>query len=407
MSSEASTPKRFIGLDIHKHYLVATGVDEGQNQVFGPRRVQLSRLAGFVRKHFRPTDALVIEMTTNTWQIYDRLEPHVHSVTVVHPPHVALITRTRVKTDKKAALSLAQLLAAGLLTSIWVPPKHVRDLRALVAQRMKMVRLVNPAKNRLHNVIHRDAFSLPEGALFSKDNRDWWLNLPVSELELAHIQSDLETLDFANAQVKHFEKTMAVLASEDERTVLLIQLPGIRMINALTILAAIGEIERFPSAKKLVGYAGLGASVHISGMTHRSGRITKTGRKDLRSTMVRAAFSALQSHPRWKKEFERLEPRLGRSKATVAIARKLLVAVWYVLMHGEADRHAVPQRVARDLMVLTMGMGKVNRPEGWTTMAYVRYHLDRLGLGEEVDFVQWSPSRKIILPPPGSVADPT
>ena len=88
-----------------------------------------------------------------------------------------------------------------------------------------------------------------------------------------------------------------------------------------------------------------------------------------------------------------MEPRLGRNKAIVALARKLLVAVWYVLTNTEADRHAVPARMARDLMVFTMGTGRANRPEGWTTMAYVRYHLDRLGLGEQVDFVQWSPSR--------------
>ncbi|MBN2499228.1 MAG: hypothetical protein JXB38_00595, partial [Anaerolineales bacterium] len=107
-----------------------------------------------------------------------------------------------------------------------------------------------------------------------------------------------------------------------------------------------------------------------------------------RATMVRAAFSATQSHPFWKAEFKRLEPRLGRNKAIVAVARRLLVVVWHVLTHGEADRHAVPQRVARDLLVFTMETGKANRPAGWTTQAYVRYHLDRLGLGEQVAFVQ-------------------
>ena len=187
---------------------------------------------------------------------------------------------------------------------------------------------------------------------------------------------------------------------------LLIQLPGIRMVNAVTILAAIGEVERFASAKKLVGYAGLGAKVHISGMTRPTGRITKAGRKDLRSTLVRAAFSASQSHPRWKAEFQRLEPRLGRNKAIVAIARKLLVVIWCVLSEQAVDRYAEPERVARSLMVHTMQMGRANRPQGWSTQMYVRYHLDRLGLGEEVDSVQWSPTRRIKLPPVGSVGEP-
>ena len=92
-----------------------------------------------------------------------------------------------------------------------------------------------------------------------------------------------------------------------------------------------------------------------------------------------------------------------RDKTIVAIARKLLVAVWYVLTNAEADRHAVPAREARDLMVFTMATRRANRPAGWTTMAYVRYHLDRSGLGEQVDFVQWSPSRRIDLPSVGRV----
>ena len=104
---------------------------------------------------------------------------------------------------------------------------------------------------------------------------------------------------------------------------MLIQLPGVGKLLAVTILAAIGDISRFPCAKKLVGYAGLGASVHDSGERRTTGRITKTGRRDLRRAMVEAANSAARSHPHWQKELARLEPRLGRSKAVVAIARSL------------------------------------------------------------------------------------
>jgi len=344
-------------------------------------------------------------MTTNTWQIYDQLAPYVHSVTVVHPPHVSLITRAPVKTDAKAALTLAQLLAAGLLTSIWIPPQEVRDLRALVAQRVKMIRLVNQAKNRLHAVLHRYSFPLPEKGLFTPDSRHWWADLPLTPLEHTQVQSDLHTLDFAKGQVAHLEISMAKIAAQDDRMPLLVQLPGIRMVNAITILAAVGDIDRFPSAKKLVGYAGLGARVHLSGQTRRSGKITKAGRKDLRSTMVRAAFSAAQSHPFWKMEFKRLEPRLGRNKTVVAIARRMLVVVWHVLSKSELDRQAVPERVARDLMVFTMQIGKENRPGGWNTKQFVRYHLDRLGIGEEIEHVQWSPTRKIVLPPSDAVPE--
>ena len=134
-------PTRFIGLDLHKYYLVATAVDADLNKVYGPRRVDLIDLQDWIRKTITPRDALVVETTANAFQVYDALLPHAHSVTVVHPPHVALIVRSQVKTDKIAAYHLARLLAKELLVSIWIPPQEVRELRTLVAQRKKMISL--------------------------------------------------------------------------------------------------------------------------------------------------------------------------------------------------------------------------------------------------------------------------
>jgi len=90
----------------------------------------------------------------------------------------------------------------------------------------------------------------------------------------------------------------------------LVQLPGLGLITALTVLAAVGDVTRFETAKQLVGYAGLGASVHDSGQTHRTGRITKTGRRDLRHVLVEAAWAAVEHHPYWKVEFARLARRM-------------------------------------------------------------------------------------------------
>jgi transposase len=102
----------------------------------------------------------------------------------------------------------------------------------------------------------------------------------------------------------------------------LLQLPGIGLITAMTILSAIGQIERFPTAKKLVGYAGLGAKVHPSGQTHRTGGITKQGRRELRRVLIEAAWTAVRYDQHWHEQFERLAYRIGAQKAIVAIARK-------------------------------------------------------------------------------------
>jgi len=108
-------PKRFIGLDIHKKYFVAIGVDGKQKQVYGAYEAPMRQLGKWAKKNLNQEDAVVLEMTTNTYVVYDTLKPLVHSVTVVHPPHVALIVRAQVKTDKKAAFTLAQLHSADLL----------------------------------------------------------------------------------------------------------------------------------------------------------------------------------------------------------------------------------------------------------------------------------------------------
>ena len=381
-------PTRFFGLDIHKEYFVAVGVNAQREVVFGPQRVSNYQLDEWVARVLTIQDSVVLEMTTNTYLFYDTLGPLVHSVIAVHPPNVALVTNVKVQTDKKAALALAQLHAAGLLEGVWIPPQEVRDLRALIARREKMVRLSTMAKNRLHSIIHRNHLILPEKP-FDPEQHSWWESLSLSSTEQFLVRSDLDTLEFAQKQVAQAEECLKKASAQDERIPLLVQLPGVAMLTAITILAAIGDVTRFPNAKKLVGYAGLGTRVHDSGMTHNSGRITKTGRKDLRRSMVNAANHAIEHHPHWKKEFERLEPHLGRSKAVVAIARKLLVAVWHVLSEKAADRFADPANVARSFFTYAYRVGVRNLPEGRSALSFTREQLDRLGIGQDLLEIPW------------------
>jgi transposase len=286
-----------------------------------------------------------------------------------------------------------------LIPPLWVPPEDVRETRAFIAQRAKLVRLSTQSKNRLHAVLHRHHLPPPEGAFFAPAQRDWWLGLPVSATERTRIETDLNTLDFARQQLALLEAAMDKLAAADERVPLLIQLPGFSLIAAMVVLAAIGPVERFTSASKLVGYAGLGARVHESGMTHHRGRITKTGRRDLRAAMVEAAQTAANTHPHWQAVLARLEPRLGRNKAIVAIARKLLVAVWHVLTKQATDRFAEPERVARKFAHFSAKLGKANRPDGQTTARYVRMQLDRLGIGSELSTIALGKQVTLNLPP--------
>jgi transposase len=390
--------KRYIGLDVHKHYLIALGVDERLEVVLPARRVELSNLEGWMKKNLTKQDEVVLEMTTNTWQLYDELSAYTGSVMVVHPPHVALITRSQVMNDKIAASILARLLAKGLLVGIWVPPVEVRELRGLVAQRQKMTRLATQAKNRLHAVIQRHHLKMPAGNPFGKSNNGWWQALSLGRLEKLNVQSDLEMLQFAEKQQGHLQAEMTGIAAENEEIGRLLHIVGFGVITAVTVYAAIGEIGRFAEPKKLVGYAGLGARVHDSGLTTRTGKITKAGRRDLRVALVEAAHVAANTHPHWKAELVRLEPRLGYNKAIVAIARKLLVTVWHVLACKVADRLAEPEKVSKKMLHFAYEVGKANRA-GKSAAQFTRERMDTLGMGQELTSIPWGAKKPIPLPP--------
>jgi transposase len=393
------TRKRYIGLDVHKHYFIAVGVDEDLNVVLPVRRVEFSYLEAWMKKSLTKQDHVVLEMTTNTWQLYDELRAYAGSVLVVHPPHVALITRSQVMNDKIAASILARLLAKGLLVGIWVPPQEIRELRGLVAQRKKMTGLATQAKNRLHAVLQRHHLVAPEGNPFQASQKKWWLELALGALEKVNVQSDLDTLQFAENQLQQLTSLMAEIASQDEEVTRLLQVPGFGVVTVVTVWAAIGDIHRFEDAQHLVGYAGLGTKVHDSGMTLRTGRITKAGRRDLRMALIEAAQVAANSHPHWKAELARLQPRLGRNKAIVAIARKLLVAVWYILAQHRTDRFAQPEAIAQKFLKFAYQLGKEARPRGQSAAQFVRQRLDALALGQDLTTIAWGSKKPIPLPP--------
>jgi hypothetical protein len=179
-------------------------------------------------------------------------------------------------------------------------------------------------------------------------------------------------------------------------TPFLIQLPGFGLLTTMTVLGAIGTIERFAEDKKLVGYAGLGARVHDSGKTHKGGGITKQGRRDLRSALIEAAWAATRSSKYWQGEFDPLARRIDNEKAIVAIARRLLVTAWHVLTKKEADRFANPEKVAAKFMSWSWKLDDHLRG-GLSTPQFVRSHLMRLDLGHDLDSFKYG-CKRILAP---------
>jgi transposase len=396
---------RFIAIDLHKHYTVVGGVNAQQQIILPPRRVEIDELATWAQKHLLSTDEVVLEATTNAWTTYDLIAPMVQRCVVASPSHVRWIAEARVKTDAADVLRLSRLLAANLVPEVWVPPVHVRELRSLIAYRRRVVAMQTMTKNRLQSILHAHHLIPPPGRVFAEKNRDWWLGLDLSPTERLRIRQDLTTLEHLEGQLAELEAEIRRLSTSQpwsEQVPYLVQLPGFGLLTAMTVLAAIGEIPRFPTAKKLVGYAGLGAGVHDSGQTHRDKGITKQGRRELRKALVEAAWIAVNYHPYWKAQFDRLIHRKPRNKAIVAIARKLLIAVWHVLSERACDKNAVPEMVAFKLMVWSWKLSDQERG-GLTSRQFIRYHLMCLNLGHDLPYLVTGKGTKRAIASPEEV----
>ena len=380
------TVERFLAVDLHKAYVMVGGVNARQEVVLAPRRIELATWPRWSQAHLKKTDALVVESTSNAWDFYDQVAPLVGRAVVANPRLVKLIASARVKTDKVDTLALAKLLAAHLIPEVWVPPLEVREARGLLAHRRRLVKTHTMAANRLQSVLQRHNLPGPTGEPFSATNRAWWAALKLSPIETLRVRQDLATLDHLDQQIAELEVEINRLSTSTpwaEQVPYVMQLSGFSVLLTMTILTAIGDIKRFPHAKPLVGYAGLGASVHSSGETHKTGHITKTGRRELRWALVEAAWSAVRYHPYWKAEFERLARRMPDNQAIVAIARKLLVVIWHVLTEQVADKHADEKMVATKLMRWSWELTDAQRG-GLSTRQFVRLQLMRLQLGEHL-----------------------
>jgi transposase len=395
MSEErnASPSHRYMALDIHKHYCVAAGVDREGKVVLQPVRVEHQDLEGWLKKNLRPSDHVVIESTTNAWHVYDLLEPLAERVLVANPIKVKQIACARVKTDIRDTLILARLLAANLVPVVWVPPQQVRQLRQLLSQRRQMVETHTQIVNRMHSVAHRHHLSHPKGKRFNEKNTVWQKDKILSQMEQFQLTIEMENREYIEKQINKIGKEIAKMSHQKpwaESMTYIMQLPGFGVVTAMTVLAAIGDIERFETPKKLGSYSGLTPGIEQSGTKKRGKGITKEGRRELRWALVEVAQRAVKSDPLWKCRFQELQHRMHRNQAIVVIAHRLLELVWYVLTRRQPYRHFSQERIAYKYLTWGWQMDDEAR-DGLTRQQFARYYLMRLGIGHDLTRVALNP----------------
>jgi transposase len=267
----------------------------------------------------------------------DGLDPH-----LVHPLQCKAIASARLKNDKVDAATLAQLLRADLLPEAWIAPPEVRQLRALLRHRAGLIRLGTQQRNRIHAVVADFGYDR-SGSYLSGPGRGWLAGLDLPAVSREIVTDCLAVIDGLAPVIDRIDGELRTRAKADPRVKTLTTLPGVGQFTALVMVAEIGDITRFPSARKLASWAGLTPTVRGSDRTVRHGHISKQGSAWLRWVLNQAAQTAKRS-PEFAAAYAAIARRRGKKIATIAIARKLLTRAWHLLSDMQAAGPATPPR---------------------------------------------------------------
>src|SRR6516162_4288454 len=342
----------YVGIDVHrKRSQVAVVTGDGQvqlnkNVVNGSE--PMLRLIGDL-----PSGTPVAFEAAFGWGwLAGLLEDYGFEPHLVHPSRCKAIASARLKNDKVDAAILAQLLRADLLPEAWIAPQPVRQLRALLRHRASLVRLGTQQRNRIHAAAADHGYDR-SASYWTGPGRGWLaeLDLPAASREI--VTGCLAVIDGLAPLIDRLDGELHARAKADPRVKVLRELPGIGEFTALVMLAEIGDITRFPSARKLASWAGLTPTVRGSDLTVRHGHISKQGSAWLRWVLNQAAQTAKRS-PEFTATYAAIAKRRGKKIATIAIARKLLTRAWHLLDQMQPAEASTPRPGRED--------GRVTKP---------------------------------------------
>lgn len=324
----------YIGMDLHKStssFCVMTK----EGVVLREERIPTStdRVTRFIRSLGKRTNlSLVLEPVSQWYLFADHLEELGVDVHLAHPRKLKAIASASAKTDALDARVLADHLRTNHLPEAYRSPKAVREWKELVRLRSTMVSRRTQSKNRLHATLAKHGMSAPHG-LFTKGGRVWLQAQSFSKSFQLTVETELAHITYLDRVIKELTDTLATLVEETSDMKLLTTIPGIGTVLAATIMAEIGEIDRFPSHKQLQAYAGLVPWVRNSGGKEWHGHLTKQGSVWLRYAAVEAAvrIGSMRAESDLKDYYHTVRLNKNAKTATVATARKVLAVIWSVL----------------------------------------------------------------------------
>jgi transposase len=346
-----------VGVDVHvRNSYICAKDDQGRKVLSGRCGNQLGEFAEFLA----PVERLarsrgqavraVLESTTNSRPIALLLEKYGElagidlTAEVLDARRLRIIAESVSKCDRLDAAILTDLGASNLkLPACYLPDDEVFALREHLRARADLVRLRTMCKNRIHAVLHRRGILRPAQLdLFTKAGQQYLQELELDETGRALLERWRVVLEHLQEQIDQSMAELKRLSSEPrwaQPAKCLQTIPGVGPITALTILAELGEWQRFPSRAAVANYAGLVPVMRDSNDKHYHGHISRHGSCHLRAVLVEAAWIAVERAPRYSALFARVTPRGGKGAAIVAVARRLLEDAYTVWRKGEPFRY--------------------------------------------------------------------
>lgn len=326
----------YVGLDLHKNFSQAVVVDQEGN-VLSEKRLYNDHytLERFFAKLPKNTP-VIMEATRNWYWISDLAEEMGLRPILAHPKKVRIMADLGKKTDKIDARLLANLERKDILHTVYLPPRETRDVRELLRYRIALVRMRTSIKNRVHSILAKRGINHPFSDIFKGAGLIFLQNIVLPEIYRDEIDGYIKLLKEIEELIKSTEKKIRKYVKEEkEEARLLMSIPGISYFSALLLAVEIGEIERFSSYRKLCSYGGVVATTKGSGDKIYHGRINKDSNKYIRWCLIEAVPHAVLKDPKLSFFYDRITRKKGKTKAKIAIARKLLITIYYMLNRRE------------------------------------------------------------------------
>lgn len=334
----------YIGLDTHeKSWKVAIYTQYFEHKVFSqePDAGQLSR---YLHRMFPGGRyQAVYEAGCFGFWIQRELEAAGIPCIVIHPGDVPTSDKEhRRKSDRIDARKLAVSLRAGQLRPIYIPPQRIGDDRILVRTRAQLVKEQTRLKNQITSLLRLQGVRVPRevGQYWSGRFLKWLSQVQIGEATAREsLRTLLEVLLELKAHQTRLTRQIRTLAAQDPYrpwAELLVSVPGLSVLGAMTLLVELVDIQRFKGLDQLASYFGLVPDQHASGQTHYTGGITRRAHQGLKSLIIEASWVAVRKDPILLADFTRLAGHMRKQQAIIRIARKLLARIRYVWLHQQA-----------------------------------------------------------------------